>query len=480
MKSALDSLTTSTTNLLSATGANFVSYTASWAGAIARTLGNLAEDQVNSAWFGADRTGATDASAALQLALDASAGRVLTIRPGVYLLGSALQVSSHTTIIAYGCTFYRIGSIDNMIRNKADGVTGAYGANSNIRIFGGTWDSVNGLGMPSGDITIMAFGHCDRIFIDGCTLVNESIFHHIEINSSTRCTVENCYISGGYNVGYINGEAIQIDSADAAGQFPWFGPYDNTVCTRIRIKNNDFINVNSGIGTHSPTASLSHGGIVIDGNYFFNVYYACIKPCDWSGVKIANNRGESCYIGVIATPQSRDGSDFNISGNTFYHLGYGAYTGVSGGGIILNYNGALKYTDSCITGNVVRDVLGPAATHGINVAYGIRITVTGNTVRDVNRSGIFMYGGQIVSVTGNTVTGAGTASPSYEGIRLGTSTLADSTRFNVEGNVCDKLGTYALQNSMIRNNNIITSATHTGNSGTNVLDNLVATTFTAG
>jgi parallel beta-helix repeat protein len=469
-------LSGSVASFLDALGVNVPNFT----GATARTLGAAAADEVNSEWFAPDRTGGTDASAALQLALNAAAGRVLVIRPGTYKLGRALQVSSHTTVMAYGCTFYRIGTLDNLIRNKADGVTGAYGANLDIRIFGGTWDSVNGPGTPSGNCTVMGFGHCDRVFIQGATINNENQWHHIEFNGSTRCTVRDCYFNGGYTTGYINCEAIQIDSADGSAQFPWFGPYDGTVCTHIRVLNNDFANVANGIGTHSVTATVNHNNIVIDGNYFFNVYFACIKPYDWSDVKITNNKGESCYSGIVATPQSRDGSDFSVIGNTFFHIGYGAYTGVDGRGIKLTSNGTIKYVNSRIANNNVSDVQGTAAVHGITVDKGIRIAITGNTVDSCNRSGIFAYGGQYVTVAGNTVTNSGLVSSTYEDIRLGTGTLADSTRFNVEGNACATLGSYALQNSLIRNNNVSSAATHTGNSGTNVLDNLVGTTFTAG
>lgn len=467
-------------SLLGDLGATLVKYKASFTGAVQRTLGAVAEDQVNSEWFAPDRTGATDASARLQMAFDAAAGRELTIRPGTYLLGTALQVSSHTTVIAYGCTFYRIGTIDNMIRNKADGVTGGYSANTNIRIHGGTWDSVNGPGTPSGNCTVMGFGHCDRVFLDGVYINNENQWHHVEFNGSTRCTVRDAYINGGYVTGYINSEAIQIDSAENSSQFPWFGPYDGTVCTHIRVLNSDFANVSSGIGSHSPTTTGNHNNIVIDGNHFFNVYFACIKPFDWSDMKITNNKGESCYSGIVATPQSRDASDVSILGNSFFHIGYGTYAGADGRGIRLNIIGAAKYLNVRLANNDVSDVLGANGTHGITADGCWRLTATGNTVRDCNRSGLFLYGGQQITVMGNAASGGGTASSSYEDIRLGTGTLADSTRFNVEGNVCFTLGTHALQNSMVRNNNIITSATHTGNSGTNVSDNLVGTTFTAG
>jgi hypothetical protein len=469
-------LSGSVASFLDALGVNVPAFT----GATARTLGAAASDEVNSEWFAPDRTGTTDASAALQKAADAAAGRVLVIRPGVYLLGTALQISSHTTVIAYGSTFYRVGTLDNLIRNKADGVTGGYGANQNIRILGGVWDSVNGPGSPSGNCTVMAFGHCDRVWVEGASITNENQWHHIEFNGSTRCTVRDCYFTGGYVTAYANSEAIQIDSADNAGQFPWFGPYDGSHCTHIRILNCDFASVANGIGTHSATATFNHNNIVIDGNHFTTVYNACIKPFDWSDVKITNNKGESCYAGILATPYSRDGSDVSIIGNSFYHLGYGASAGVDGRAIKVTTGTSTKFTNVRILGNTVQDVQGSNVSHGITVDKGVLVTIAGNTVTGCNRSGLYVYGGQHVAVTGNTVTASGQASSSYEDIRLGTGTLADSTRFNVEGNTCATLGSYAIQNSLVRNNNVSSSASHTGNSGTNTSDNLVGTTFTAG
>lgn len=470
VKDFLDSLATDT-------GATLVKYKASFTGAVQRTLGQVAEDTVNSAWFGADNTGTRDTAVDLQKALDAAAGKTLVVKPGTYLIGTALQVSSGTTISAYGAKFLRLsGTLDNMLRNKADGVTGAYSANTNITILGGTWDSTTG----SGNCTVMAFGHCDRVRVEGVSITNENQWHHIEFNGSTRCTVRDCYFTGGYTTAYSNNEAIQIDSADNSGQFPWFGPYDGSYCTHIRVRNCDFVSVGNGIGTHSATATFNHNNIIVDGCHFVTVYNACIKPFDWSDVKITNNRGESCYAGIFATANSRDAADVSISGNTFYHLGYSAGPGVDGRGIRLSGVGSSKYTSVRVVGNVVLDVQGSAATHGITVDKSVRVAINGNTVDSCNRSGIFAYGGQYVAVTGNTVTNSGIASSSYEDIRLGTGTLADSTRFNVEGNSCATLGSYALQNSLIRNNNVSSSAIHTGNSGTNTSDNLVGTTFTAG
>lgn len=58
LKDFLDQLT-------STVGAALIQATPAFSGAIARTLAAFTEDEINSAWFGPDRTGASDASAAL-------------------------------------------------------------------------------------------------------------------------------------------------------------------------------------------------------------------------------------------------------------------------------------------------------------------------------------------------------------------------------------------------------------------------------
>lgn len=455
-------------------GAALVGFQQSGVGAVPRTIQAKGRDIKSSADFDAINTGLTDTSAELQAALNAAAGGELTILPGDYLLGSALEIPSDTTVYAHGATFYRVGTLNNMLRNKADGLAGGYTANSNITIIGGKWDSENGGGSPSGNCTVISFGHATNVKVLGVEVNNENGWHHIELNGVNRGLIRDCRFTGGYDSALTTNETIQIDSADNAGQFPWFGPYDNTVCNNIRIINNRFENTGCGIGTHSPTTGSNHNNILIDGNYFAIIYTACVKASDWSDVKIVNNKGDTIEYGVLVQIGSRIANDFTIANNTFYRIGYGSGS-LDSRGIRVLGNAAGYCKNLVISGNKIIDVTGSNGTHGITVDVPQFASIVGNVVDSTNRSGIFVFGGRDVSVSGNVATNVNVSGLGYEGIRLGDGTLANSTRINAHGNVCATLGTYAIENSVVRNNNVSTSASHTGNgAGTTTSGNLVA------
>jgi parallel beta-helix repeat protein len=166
--------------------------------------------------------------------------------------------------------------------------------------------------------------------------------------------------------------------------------------------------------------------------------------------------GDGAYFGVNIGGVA--GAPADVTLNTVADIGY---LGVRleaavnmHGNLVRRFNrvksdGAGIYTyrvaDVTITDNTVLDAQGStagtpwnsAATHGIYIDDNSeRITVTGNTVGRVGASAIYLHNSKDTTVTGNTLFAAGEA-----GLLLGD----------------DSLGTYALENSLLRANTLLMS-----------------------
>jgi len=179
--------------------------------------------------YGATGDGVTNDRAAIQTALDSAYGTVY-FPDGTYLIstvnpdvsGAGLRIPSNKRLVlSQGATLKRgTNSITGFLINKADGVT-AYTANSNIIIEGGTIDGNSATFTTNA--TLVAFGHATNVTIRDCIIKDAPSWHLIEFNAVKRGTVERVQLSG-----CPSNEAIQLDYMGASGQFPWFGPYNNS------------------------------------------------------------------------------------------------------------------------------------------------------------------------------------------------------------------------------------------------------------
>lgn len=221
--------------------------------------------------FSIDLTGNTFCTEALQNAVD-SAASVIILRPGRYSIDASINIPSDKTIIGYGATV--ITSANNAFINKSSGTSGGYLANSNITIKGIHF-------MPSDSVvncTLVAFGHSQNCEINECVFSDLKGWHMVEINSCNNIRITDCTFKN--YTGSGTSEMLQFDIASDASVFPWFGPFDNTPCTDIRVENCEFYNddtitpANSawypaGIGNHNFAADIS--GIVISNCNFRNL-----------------------------------------------------------------------------------------------------------------------------------------------------------------------------------------------------------------
>ena len=465
-------------------------------GLVTNSTTAVADDMVNALQFsGVDPTGVSSSSTGLQAAINAAAGATLVIPKGTYKISSALLVPSNTTIIAYGANFVRsVTTLNNMLRNDSAGVTGGYGANSNITIMGGSWDS------SVGDaLSVFAFGHCTGVTLRDVEIASDTRYHHIEVNACDEVLIVGCRFTEGFASALTEAaggspynatlnEAIQIDAMVNSGAFPWFGPYDSTPCKNVTIKDCVFKDVGSGVGTHSDNGLGAHTGIKIVDCKFANVYDCAIKALSWWDIQVTGCRFEDVYCGVYVTKSAnRTARDINISGNTFYRLGanttnpptaYHESSAVK----IEGTNTALSNNPRNIrvVGNVVDGVSGANSGSGIRIDYTAELaTVANNTVVGMRNSGIYIHGGGLVSVTGNSAKANNVAAGSHYDILMGnTGVSTEMTRGVIVGNTVATIGITWSQASIVRDNNVYTSLTESNNASTvKIGDNLVVNTF---
>jgi len=434
--------------------------------------------------FGAVGDGIADDTLALQRALDRGVGQVVTLRPGaIYGISAALQIDSGTTLVAYGAQIKRLAFIDNMIRNKSNGTVGGWSANTNITLLGGHWRSDDAFGQQ---LTVIGFSHCTNIKIQGVTVTHNGLWHHIELNGVRDGWVENCTFNGGYAQNAATNEAVQIDANIDGSQWPWFGPADSTACYNVHIVNNVFNGNGSCIGTHSGAATARHQNLYIEGNTFVKPLYVSIHAMGWSAVKISNNRFEGGYWGIYHEYNDAGiTNDWLIEGNTFYAQGDSDWApGGDGRAMVIDGNASYFLRNFRIVNNFVGGItLAGKSRHGITVNYAHQGVIAGNTVDGVNRTGIYVYGGDRINVNNNMLINCNleAASGAVAGIVLGNTGAVDTNRLTVVGNTTETLYMTGTQRSVVRQNQITTASglTQAGtNNIANVGNNLIDTTFT--
>lgn len=461
-------------------GATKLQFKSTLTGAVRTTLQKILDgSEVHSSWFGADATGATDSSAALQLALNAAAGRVLVIDAGTYKLGTALKVKSGTTVRAYGAIFTRgTSSLNNFIRNDSDGVTGGFGANVDINILGGKWDSTGG----TGNCTVIAFTHASRCQVRDATIYNENQWHHVECNACDDVVIEHCYFNGGYTTASEAAEAIQID---CASDTTWPGPYDNTPCNNIVVRNCHFESVSNCVGSHTEPATINHSRILVADCFANFVMEAFVKPLAWSDVKVINNKVQNCgygYLQLECTVTLRAQNDIEIIGNTFYNVGNTTFTRINSHGIQINGN-ATNTISRPINVRIANNFIFNVATtglHGMSLQFIQRGTITANVINTTQGCGIYVYGGEHVTVSGNSVMGNNSiANAGYASIKVGGTGLGtDTIRVTVTGNTCDTIIADFVNRTIVTTNVVNTSAALTnGSGGSTLVYNLINATW---
>lgn len=316
--------------------------------------------------YGAVGNGIVDDTVNIQTALNSGAKTILFAQ-GIYNISAPLLVNSNITLIGYGATIFRNANIDNMLRNNADGVTGGYTANQNIKLYGLAFDG-NKTTFPANS-TLVAFGHAQKIIIQNCTFYNiPGAWHGVELNAVQDASVEGCC--------YYNGstaEELQLDLAANSGLFPWFGPYDNTPCKNIVINGNLFTDGGAGVGSHSAVLTFHHTNITISNNAFRNLTSDAIRVPSYKNLVITGNVIDTCAGNGIAafTPTTLGAENYTISNNTFSNI-----TNNQGGINIFFITGV----------SIIGNNISKCTAWGIFVGNSSNVVINGNTIKEASQS----------------------------------------------------------------------------------------------
>ena len=465
------------------TGGQLVGLSLPYAGAQRQNLLDLYRRSVSPDAFGAVGNGVADDTTAIQRAIDAAQGGAVSFTPGrIYRITRNLFFHGNQTLLGYGATILRGAEIDNMMRNTQTG-TGEWYSTQHVNILGLKFDA-NKAAFPVLGNTSLAFAHCSYITIRDCLFTETPTFHQIEINSSRHVTVENCRFIGGNTQGLQGNEAIQLDHSYSGG-YPWEGPYDNTACLNVRIRNCIFDNTGTAIGTHSHGPGIVHTAVLIEGCQVFSPYYAGVRLENWSNVVIRGNRFSGGAVGILAWAfDDMVMSDYIVEGNLFSNHGNNgfAYADCRAVRFLGQSNGVGYFQRILISNNTVRDLTAngaSVATHALGADYCQHVTITGNAVQNTRGAGIYCYGSQWVNINNNTVrTSNVAANVNWAGIINSAAAAGGSVRGCIAGNLTDTLRLTNSDRFLVRGNNVTVASglTNSGNTNVSVGDNLVDST----
>jgi len=341
--------------------------------------------------FGATGDGTTDDTTAIQAALDAAetaGGGTVFVPLGTYAIETALEIGDFTHLqLDRDATIKRTANIDNMLRNKADGVAGGYTANSDITVSGGAWDANStGIGTEADKaITIIAFGHASNVTIRDVSLSDVAWWHCIELNAVQHAIVRDCRLSD-TSVGPAS-EMIQLDLMKEAGAFPWFGPYDDTPCNDILVEGCVFKNGFLAAGSHSGVEGVRHSNIRILGNQFTGFSDRTLFIRNWQDVVIADNVIDDTLFGIdISFLNDTTCRGFAIVGNVLTNItpANNNARGITGNGGNITDR---RIRDILVAGNVVRD----GGRFGVAFDFAKGVVITGNIIADWGVAGGWLF-----------------------------------------------------------------------------------------
>jgi parallel beta-helix repeat protein len=405
----------------------------------------LADLGQNPKWYGAKGDGIADDTAEIQTALDKCKinGGIVRIPAGTYKITAPLIIYSNTWLsLASGATIQRGSNQDNMLRNGSDGTVGGYLANQNILITGGVWDA-NKAAYPT-YCTIMGFGHMTNLIIRDAIFRNLYDWHMIEVNSTKNGHVQFCRFEN-YGTATTGTEMLQIDCMHDSVLFPWFGPYDSTMCQDITIEGCTFVNGVTAIGSHSSYDGLTHKNIRIINNWFETMSKEAVKTLNYEEVNVSNNVFTDCWKGLIVTASTNGQlNGFNISNNQFLNINRDSNSRA----LQVIATATASINNGIIEGNRIN----LCARHGIGIDYGKNWTVKGNNVVGCSQAGLWLFSTKKVTVVGNTLNGNNTsATTSRYDLNIGYNT-PNTEDVMVNANIIGSVGVSGVKNVTLTNN----------------------------
>jgi len=386
-----------------------------------RTLADRWGERLNVKDFGAVGNGVTDDTAAIQAAVNAAAGSVLTVPEGTYLIG-AVVIGNGVTVQGQGSlttTFLAKTAIGQNNMFYASGVDGISFTDCGFNMQN---DVVVGAVLTDSYLeNIMTFVSCTDVNVSRC-LLQKFINHGIMFNASSVAYTEDVTIT----------ENRFESGCKGAVYIARYG-------RNITVTNNRLVDVSvhalSGATNHKSIAIVGTTGAWIENNYVTQ----SVSGGGTIVVEIAETPSSKCFIrGNTVDGVSENGikvgsaSDIHVTGNTVSNSGVmGIYIEGSTNTLVINNTitnsnaNALRVYESgegdtnkniTVTGNIMRNsnILGatlgvPGVSAGSDNAYHIAvrqteyINIMNNTFIDdgaSSSSGIWMQG-QLYLIEGN-------------------------------------------------------------------------------
>lgn len=423
-------------------------------GGVERTLSSKLEDVKSVLDFGADPTGATGSSAAIDAAIKASSR--VTFPPGTYLIDSTIFITSSVTIDFCGSTLIR-GTTGRLFF-----VTGG----NYLKLYNGTIDGLNSGGNRGQLIRIEAPATeavmRDMTFLNNCagypTPIANQDTDHVLVAKAKRFTADNCVFRIASRQGIsvtarcpeviIRGctfEDCYHFGIDIEPNSPETHMYESVI-----IDGNNFVNC----GTKSETDKVWDGGngpvdiaagetsisfirnIIFSNNRiistdFFSVSLTLVEPfirirqyetLNFTGNTVINlNRG---LIGSGSTVHKRS----VFSGNNFYGLPGGMSGNIdiigAGGDLIISGNSFTSVdagaTSQTITGNYFTGELRLTSAAGPATINGNVFSTSGTCINTTGKSSEMVIVGNnsnndTVFIGPTTLTDSVVASNRYQG-----------------------------------------------------------------
>lgn len=384
-----------------------------------------------------------DTAAQLQALLDynKNGDYKLTIKipAGTYELTQELRIYSNTTIKADAGAILKKNHLKGaMIANDMSGDKGGYITSVNITIDGGTWDSSKIAKIKKGTESFR-FIHASNVTIKNATICNvPESSHLITFAGVKNGTVENCKLFG-YEGTRLK-EAIHLDIVHDDVIVPSMQSkyivYDDLACDGILLNNNEIYDYPRAIGTHTSVNGVFHKNITISNNNLHDIDEAAIKAYQYVNLTINNNKIKNAGLGILvytyienedehylealsttkkeATPQDYK---IKISSNTIedIFLFKSGKTTLWGDGIRILGSNNRPLSGVTMSGNTIKN----PKRYGIFVEEAPNCIVSNNEITMTTRNGIYLIQGcNNSSILRNTVTKAGEVGGTEGGIGI--------------------------------------------------------------
>lgn len=384
----------------------------------------------------------------------ATAGTEIRIKAGTYTVDRSFQIPKGVTIKGSGddsCIFKcNNTSINNVFRNKLTGNETGYNK-FNITIEGINFDGVN----TTHNITAVAFAHATNVTVRDCTFQRFNSWHCIEFNGCKHCYIKyNNFLDYGYTSGGNPSEVIQIDFCNNSTNYPWTAKYDNTHCKFIYIEENNFYKIKTtstgAIGTHNYDSNGGRHEYIYVRNNSIDTVQSFFHLLGSHRIHIESNSGVNLQTFVtLGNNGFLDQNEGTICNNT---VSGDFVTGIWGGGATSSGEGRFVYGKDntitiygfIITGNVCNDF----NRHTIGLTCS-DTTISNNRIYGSGRHGVWIYGGEKITYTGNVAMNCGkNTTGSFTGIYIGNNSAQNVNHSLFIGNV----GGIAISDNVDRGN----------------------------